>query len=91
MARRKKLWLLSQYHHSPPAGTGGLLNDLLSGLLHEASPHCSALYPHERSRACVNPYILLVAKATDNVHLSSREAQTSQAMERGPGFLRNLK
>ena len=45
----------------------------------------------KRPRACVNPYILLVVTATDNVHLSSREAQTSQAMERGPGFLRNLK
>ncbi|QNI51522.1 hypothetical protein SynRS9915_01814 [Synechococcus sp. RS9915] len=49
------------------------------------------MYPNERPRACVNPYILFVATATDNVHLSLREAQTSQAMERGPGFLRNLK
>ena len=57
----------------------------------EASLNCSALYPYELPRACFNPYHFFVATATDNVHLSLREAQTSQAMERGPGFLRNLK
>ncbi|CRY91163.1 hypothetical protein SynWH8103_00418 [Synechococcus sp. WH 8103] len=49
------------------------------------------MYPYERPRASVSSCIFFVATATNNVHLSSREAQTSQAMERGPGFLRNFK
>ena len=46
------------------------------------------LYHDEQQNACNSFYKDLVATATNNVHLSSREAQTSQAMERGPGFLR---
>ncbi len=49
---------------------------------------CGILYRDERQSTCNSSYKDLVATATNNVHLSSREAQTSQAMERGPGFLR---
>ena len=54
----------------------------------EASHLGSVLYLHERRSKFITPYKGFVVTATNNVHLSSREAQTSQAMERGPGFLR---
>ena len=63
-----------------------LFNAFLTGYLLEANSHCSALYPDERPSAHAYSYTVLVAKATNNVHPPSREVQTTQAMERGPGF-----